>query len=124
VTGKDAIVPLFEFEAFGVATGSALVCGALSAVMPLLAAPTATLAALALAGWVSLARRRGSLSWSGLGIRSAIALSVLGAVSVVFLDPPSLLAPLRGLLLAGGLLPLFVTERLRSAPNPLVLSRA
>jgi hypothetical protein len=123
VTRRDAMDPLFEFEAFGVAVGSALVCGALSAVAPLLVAPTATLAALALAGWVSLSRRRGSLSWHGMGYRSAFALGVLGAASVLFLDPPSALAPVRGLVLAGGLLPLFVNERIRPAPRPPGFSR-
>lgn len=124
MTGRAVVDPLFEFEAFGVAVGSALVCGAVSAVVPLLVAPTATLAALALAGWVSRVRRRGISSWRGVGLRSAVALGVLGAASVLFLDPPSVVVPLRGLALAGSLLPLFVTERLRSASAPPTFSRA
>ena len=116
MTGGARVAPVFEFEAFGAAVGSALVCGALSVVFPPLVAPTATLAALALAGWVSLARRRGSLSRSGLGTGALAALGVLGGAGVGFLTLPSLLAPFRGLLLAGSLVPLFAVERTRSFP--------
>lgn len=114
MTARPGFGPLFEFEAFGVAVGSALVCGALSAFVPSLVAPTATLAALALAAWVSRARRRGPLSGSRIGLGPAAALGLLGGAALGFLEPPSFLVPVRGLLLAGGLLPLFVTERLRS----------
>jgi len=103
--------PTFEFEAFGTAVLLALVCGTLSTVLPLFIAPTATLAALALAGWVSLSRGRGTLSRPRVGRKSAIALGVLVATAVVFLAPPAPIAPARGLLLAAGLLPLFVAER-------------
>lgn len=115
--------PLVEFEAFGVAVGSALVCGALSTFVPLLVAPTATLAALALAGWVSRLRRRGSLSRPGIGLGPTLALGLLGGAALAFLDPPAPVAPLRGLLLAGGLLPLFAAERHGSRPHAPVFTR-
>jgi len=109
--------PLFEFETFGVALGGAILCGALSTVLPMLIAPTATLAALAVAGWVALRRKRGSLSWRILGWRPAIAFVVLAGATFGFLAPPVPLAPFRGLLLAGGLMPLFVVERLHVRPR-------
>jgi len=109
MTDGARVAPPFEFEAFGAAVGSAVVCGALSLLVPVLIAPTATLAALALAGWVSLARRRGSLARKGIGRGSTVALSILGIAAVGFLVSPPLLAPFRGLLLASGLVPLFVT---------------
>ncbi|MGP8076411.1 MAG: hypothetical protein ACLP8Y_06755 [Thermoplasmata archaeon] len=108
------VTPIFEFEAFGAAVGSAVVCGALSLVVPLLIAPTATLVCLALAAWVSTSRRRGPLTFSGLGNSSLASLCVLGGSAAGFLTAPSFLAPFRGLLLAGGLVPLFLAERTRS----------
>jgi hypothetical protein len=115
---------LFDFEAFGAAVGSAVVCGALSVLFPFLIAPTATLAALALAGWVSLARRRGSLTRKGFGTRPAVALSVLGGAALCFLVPPPPLVPFRGLLLAASLVPLFLTGRTGSVLRSPVFSRA
>jgi len=113
------VVPIFEFEAFGAAVASALVCGAFSLLVSFLVAPTATLVCLALAGWVSIARRRGYLTWTSLGSPSLAALCVLGGSAVGFFVSPSILVPFRGLLLAGGLVPLFVVERTRSAhPAP------
>ncbi|HYB79657.1 MAG TPA: hypothetical protein VEG66_07880 [Thermoplasmata archaeon] len=107
----------YEFEPFGVAVGAAVVCGILSTFTPWLIAPTASLSALALAGWVSLARRRGTLSWRHLRGATAATLTVLGGAAVGFLDSPAPLAPLRGLFLAGGLVPFFVIDRLRSGPR-------
>ncbi len=115
---------LFEFEAFGAAVGSAVVCGALSVLVPILVAPTATLAALALAGWLSLARRRGSLSRGNFGPGPAVALCILGGASVGFLASPPFLLPYRGLLLAGGLVPLFAVGRARPTFRELVFSRS
>jgi hypothetical protein len=115
--------PVFEFDAFGAAVGSAVVCGGLSLLVPLLIAPTATLVCLAVAGWVSVARRRDSLTPSGLGRGTRTALCVLGGSAVGFLVPPSFLVPARGLLLAGGLVPLFVAERLRSVQPMPVFAR-
>lgn len=117
-------VPRFvEFEAFGAAVGSAVVCGALSAAFPVLVAPTATLAALALAGWASLAHRRGALHRRGFGVGPAAALAILAGAGVGFLVAPPALLPFRGLLLAGGLVPLFALERHRSThPVPVFSS--
>ena len=114
MTGSVSFTPVFEFDPFGVAIGFALVCGVLSTFVTWLISPTATLAALALAGWVSLSRRRGTLSWHGFDAMTTGALGVLGGVTVGFLDPPSSLVPVRGLLLAGGLVPLLAVERFRS----------
>jgi len=119
MTDRGGVVPLIEFETFGVAVGSAQVCGALSTFVPLFVAPTATLAALALAGWVSRTRRQEVLSRRGIGLSRGLALGVLGGTAVGFLAPPALLAPARGLVLALGLLPLFIAERLQSRPRPL-----
>jgi len=114
MTGPAGFGAMFDFEAFGAAVGSALVCGILSTFVVWLVSPTATLAALALAGWISLSRRRGSLSWHGFDSRTTLALGVLVAVAIGFLAPPTPLVPVRGLLLAAGLVPLLTVERLRS----------
>jgi hypothetical protein len=106
---------VFDFEAFGTSTGLAVVCGALSVVVPSLTAGTAALAALGLASWVSLARRRGVLAWNTLEIPTGVALAVLGASMVAYLVPPAPLALYRGLLLSFGLLPLVLVERRRRA---------
>lgn len=116
-------IPFFEFEAFGVAVGASVVCGALSILLPTFLAPTATLAALAVAGWVSLARRRGELTRSGFGRGRVAALAVLGVGAAGFFVTPALLENLRGPLLAGGLVPLFLTERTRSMGRFPVFSR-
>lgn len=119
MTGGAGAPPVFEFEAFGAAVGSSLVCGALSVLVPVLIAPTASLAALAVAGWLSLTRRRGSLTKGGVGHASVIAFGILGGAGAGFVASPAFLAPFRGLLLAGGLVPLFVADRIRSLrPTP------
>ena len=115
---------LFEFEAFGAAVGSAVVCGALSVLVPTLMAPTATLAALAVAGWLSLARRRGSLSRNSIGSRPIAALCILGGAAVEFLASPPTLSPFRGLILAGSLVPLFAVGRARPAYREPVFSHS
>lgn len=120
----DRVRPLSDSEAFGMASGAAVVCGALSVLFSPLTAAAATLTALGLASWVSLSRRRGSLSRCGLGRASVLALAILGASAAVFIDPPSPIAPTRGLLLAAGLLPLVVAERARSSRRIPVFSHA
>lgn len=115
---------LLGFEAFGAAVGSALVCGALSVLAPILDAPTGTLAALALAGWVSLARRRGSHVRDRVGRASVATLLGLGGASIVYLTAPGFLAPFRGLILAASLVPLFLLERTHAPHPPPVFSSA
>jgi hypothetical protein len=100
-----------EFDVIGVCVGAALVSGALSLVGPHLAALTAALAALALAGWAAQVRRapgrlRRSLAWRSGG---AVASIVAGAG--LFVAGPSLLLPFRGLLLALLLIPLWSVAR-------------
>lgn len=107
-------VPRIEFDAFGAAVGAALVCGGLSILFSPLLAPTATLAALAVAGWASLLRRR-QFSWFGVERGTAFSLCVLGGAAAAFLLDPPALAPVRGFLLGGSLLPLFISESRRSA---------
>jgi hypothetical protein len=118
VTQEGAPARFFEFEAFGTAVGLAIVCGGLSVPFPVLDAPTAALAALAVAGWSSLARRRGSRSVRNSPARAVTALAILGAAAVAFLASPPILSPFRGALLAGGLLPLFFVGRTRSPIRP------
>jgi hypothetical protein len=123
VTAGLGADPFLDFEPFHVAVGSAMVCGTLSTWVPWLVSPTATLVALALAGWVSRQRRLGTLPWHATRRGPTVALGILGAAAVGFFDPPGPLAPLRGLLLAGGLLPLYFAERSRSRGDGPVFSR-
>lgn len=120
----DPVSALPEFEAFGLASGAALVCGALSILFSPLTAGAAALTALGLASWVSLVRRRGTMSRDGSRRARTLALTILGAAAVTFLIAPAPLAPARGLLLAAGLLPLIVLERRCSARRvPVFLGR-
>jgi len=104
---------LFEFEAFGTAVGLAIICGGLSLPFPILISPTAALAALALAGWLSLVHRRSSGTGGRVERRAMAALVVLGVAGAGFLDSPPPLSPFRGLFLACGLLPLLWVSRAR-----------
>lgn len=104
-------LPVLEFEAFGASVGCSVVCGALSVALPALVMPTATLAALALAGWVSLARRQGVLSRTILTAGTGLALGALAAATVFFLLAPAQVAPFRALALSTGLVPLLALER-------------
>ncbi len=113
-----------DFEPFRAAVTSALVSGALSMLIPWLVSPTATLAALALAAWVSQQRRRGSLTRQGIGLGPAVALGILGAASIGFLELPGLLSSLKGPLLAAGLLPLLLAERQRARHHAPFFSRS
>ncbi len=104
-----------ELDTFGLAVGTALIAGGLSVVAPFLAALVGALAALALASW---AMALGSGRWTRARWRSsgpglvALALGALG-----FLDPPTALSAYRGLVLAIGLVPLWVLER-RASDRP------
>jgi hypothetical protein len=114
------------FEAFGTSCGLAVVAGALSALAPAFAALTATLVALALAGWASIHRRA---SWPRQPLDAALAtyvapFAVLGVAGAVFVDPPAAFAPWRALLLALGLVPLWVVERWPGRPRRVPRRRA
>ena len=100
-------------EAFGTASGLAVVVGALSVLVPDFDLLTATLVALALAGWASAhrraahSRRRSGRAPAGY----ALAFGMLAAVAVVFAHPPSELGPWRALVLGLGVVPLWSVER-------------
>lgn len=97
-------------EAFGTACGLAVVSGALSVVVPLFDVLTATLVALAVAGWAAV-HRRGSSSLGGSVWTYAGALSVLGASAAVFVDAPPPTAPWRAFLLGLAVVPLWAVEQ-------------
>jgi hypothetical protein len=111
VTAPSPVDSLLGFETFGTAVGLALVVGALSLVAPPLTVLAGTLAALAIAGWASL-RYREHLPprWAGSSARWA-AVAAASAGALVYLDPPGVMAPFRGLVLGVGLVPLWVAER-------------
>jgi len=112
----------FGREAFGTASGLAVVVGALSVVVPGFGVLTATLVALALVGWASV-HRRGARSLRRSGPASAayvVAFVVLGATTAAYLDPPPALLPWRALLLGLGIVPLWSIER-RGPPRAHVL---
>ena len=108
------IVPV-EFEVFGTSTGVGLVAGALSVVDPFLAALAGTLAALALAGWASMLRRRGAGRAELARPDRLLALGLLGAGAIVYAVPIPGLTGLRGLLVALAVVPLWLAERRRPA---------
>lgn len=106
-------------EAFGTAAGLAVVVGGLSVVLPGFDVLTATLVALAVAGWASV-HRRGARPLGGTRtppVAYALAFAVLGMAAVAFVDPPPALAPWRALLLGLGVVPLWSIER-RGPPRP------
>lgn len=98
------------FEAFGTAVGLAVILGSLSAVVADLVPVTGTLAALALAGWATLPRRRVARS-GPLGPATVAALLPLALGAGAYLAPPPSFEAYRGLALALGLLPLWLVER-------------
>lgn len=104
-----------ELDTFGLAVGTALIAGGLSVVASFLAALVGALAALALASWAMALGpdrwTRGRWRSSGPGL-AALALGALG-----FLHPPTGLIAYRGLVLALGLVPLWVLER-RASERP------
>jgi hypothetical protein len=108
----------YEFDAFGVAVGATVVSGGLAVVLPFLLALTGTLAALAFAAWVALARARAPNPRARSRSQWGIALFALGLGATVFLLGPEPLARIRGLLLALALLPLWAVER--NPPPPAI----
>jgi len=101
----------FEFEAFGAATGCAVVSGALSLIAPYLTALTGALAALAVAGWISTLRRRsiGATELLRPALLGSLAGLAIGVGIFLFAAPP--LGTARGLLLALTLVPIWLLER-------------
>jgi len=101
------------YEAFGTACGLSVVSGALSLLVPGLTILTATLVALAVAGWASLRGRdgRGPPERRREIERYAPPLAVLAAAAVLFLEPPAPAEPWRALLLGLGVVPLWMAER-------------
>lgn len=111
------IAPI-ELEVFGTSVGVGLVAGALSVVVPFLAALAATLAALALAGWASMVRRCGTGRAELARPDRLLALGLLGAGAIVYGFPVRELAAFRGLLLGLAVVPLWLTERRRPRGPP------
>lgn len=107
-------------EAFGTASGLAVIAGSLAVVVPMFDALTVTLVALAIAGWAS-ARRRGARR-AGVAVRavvaSAVGLVALGIAGAAYVAPPAPLAPWRALVLALGVVPLWTLERRRAERRP------
>jgi len=101
------------FEAFGTACGLAVVAGALSVVVPTFDVLTATLVALALAGWASLHRREGRRPGRPTGPVAVYTASfaVLATAVAVFFEAPGPWAPWRALVLGLGVVPLWAVER-------------
>jgi hypothetical protein len=108
-------LPDWEFDSFSVATGTALVAGALSVVAPFLYALSVTLVVLAVAGWVALVRRERGVGPRPRPTRRAVALGVLGLGVVLVLSSVILPVALHGLVLPAALVPLWVVERGRPA---------
>jgi hypothetical protein len=105
------VVDSGEFETFSVAVGAALVAGGLSLLASFLAALTGTLVALAVASWVTFRSQQTSGRREFIRGGRGVGLSILGVGTAVFLFAPVPLVPIRGLLLAAALLPLWWTER-------------
>jgi hypothetical protein len=101
------------YEAFGSACGLAVVSGALAVVVPGFDILTATLVALALAGWASIHRReRRTATPLGPSLRRFAAPFAVLAVGVgVYVEPPAPVAVWRALLLGLGVVPLWLIER-------------
>jgi len=91
--------PPLALDAFGSATGLAVVCGALAIVVPFLVSVTGTLAAIAVAAW-TIARASADEARSFRHGSTAVAAVGLAVAAVVYLKPPASFGPYRALLLA------------------------
>jgi hypothetical protein len=117
---KDVRAPSLGdgFDVVGVSVGAGLVSGGLSLVAPALAALTGSLAVLAIAGWLTLAREAlGTVRRMVTG-GSAWALASVGTGAGLFLEGGAFLAPARGLVLAVSLVPLWAVCRRLSGASP------
>jgi hypothetical protein len=115
MTGDHLSAGELGLDAFGTACGLAVVAGALSVIAPTFDVLTATLVALALAGWASVHRREAGRPRPLTASFEvyAVPFALLGGAAVVFLDPPGPVVPWRALLLGLGVVPLWTAERLR-----------
>ncbi|MCI4343638.1 MAG: hypothetical protein L3J92_05950 [Thermoplasmata archaeon] len=101
----------WDFDVVGVSVGAALVSGALAIVGPSLAALTGSLAALAWAGWFSLARRTTATLRGAFGGDARWASLSVSAGAFFFLLAPPEADPFRALGLALSLMPLWILAR-------------
>lgn len=102
----------------GGSVGAALVSGGLSVAAPTLAALTGSLATLAVAGWIALARPSSGSLRRMLTARSGGALLSVGLGSTVYLAGAGALSPFRGLVLGLSLVPLWAVARRLSPGGP------
>lgn len=111
MTRRRPTTPSFGFDGFGAAVGCAWIAGALSLVLEPLGALTGALAALAVAGWLGRLHAAGPIRHEVVRHDRLGALIVLAAASLLYLDPLPWLSAARGVVLAAGLVPLWVVER-------------
>ncbi len=115
MTGREPWPPMAEFDVLGTAVVCAVIAGALSLLAPFLFALTATLVALALAGWCSgLGRTGNPVRALGRPYR-ILAVSVLVLATVLALASPWSIGAFRGLVLGLGTVPLWWFDRHRPA---------
>jgi len=100
-----------DFDAFSAAVALALVAGALAIAAPFLLALTAALTALAMAAWV-VGHVRQSTELRPLRV-PLLGFAVVGSGATAFLALPTDAFPVRGLVLASSLLPLWWFGRAR-----------
>ncbi len=101
------------FEPFGAAVGLAIISGALALRLPDLESLAGALAALGIAAWASLLPAGAWHRSDPKRGRRGIALAVAAAAGIAYLRPDAALASGRALLLAVGLVPLWLVERRR-----------
>jgi hypothetical protein len=103
------------FEPFGTAVGLAVIAGALALRVPELESLAGALGALGIAAWASgLPAGAWRRSDPKRG-RRGLALAVAALAALAYLRPDAAIASGRALLLAVGLVPLWLVERRRSA---------
>lgn len=107
-----------DFDPLGAAVGAALLSGVLALAAPDLAALTAALVALAVAGWASRLRSVGPVRRALARPDRLFAGFLLVGASAAFIDPPPPLTRAKALLLAFGVLPLWLVERRAPSLRP------
>jgi len=111
-------LPRLGFDSFSTAAGGSLITGALSVLVPFLAALAETLVTLALAGWVVLLCQHRSTWRDTLRWGRRVSLAALGVGGAFFLLPAPVPAPFHGLVLPIALVPLWLVERGRPRSLP------